>query len=161
MKIKKQGNFLVAFKEESDNVLPNMNKAISVGESLGKISLRTGKFVGNTVSLIPLNDEYDRIKTASKTPLPYGRMKAHALKTFDELLDNARELLISISFNNLIELQAEGVTFSMIDPFSDSELSDVISIKDGNIVLENGSEVSVNDVTNVNDLIGLLGVIDE
>lgn len=92
----------------------------------------------------------------------YLKRKDKALKIFDDLLNETRDLVRMISKNNKIELQANGVTFSMIDPFADyGELSDVISIEDGVISLENGSEVGVNDVTNVTDLIGLLDVIEE
>ena len=83
------------------------------------------------------------------------------LGRFNDLLKNTRQLLVDITKGEKIELQANGVTFVMIDPFSDeTELSDVISIEDGVIELENGTTANVTDVTNLTDLIGLLDVIE-
>jgi hypothetical protein len=63
MKIKKQGNFFVAYKEEIDNQLPNMNPKIENGDSLGKINIKTGKFVGNTVCMLQLNEHLETMRT--------------------------------------------------------------------------------------------------
>jgi hypothetical protein len=58
MKIKKKGNMLVAYRDENDvdSIDTGMNQQIKVGDSLGKISIKTGKFTGNTVCLIALNN---------------------------------------------------------------------------------------------------------
>ncbi|MDP2692755.1 MAG: hypothetical protein Q8O88_03910 [bacterium] len=92
----------------------------------------------------------------------YQKKKDKAVKDFYKLLNEARKLVKNISKNNKIELEANGVTFVMIDPFDDDGfLSDVVSVENGDIELENGSIVNVNDVTNLTDLIGLLETIDE
>lgn len=61
MKIKKQKNFLIAFAEEGDN-----EGRSAIGDSLGKININTGKFVGNTCCLIQLNYALDEFNEASK-----------------------------------------------------------------------------------------------
>ena len=91
----------------------------------------------------------------------YKTRKEEIVNGFYELLEKSRETIKEISSGRTIEFQRNGVTFSMIDPFSDIELSDVIEIKGGLIILENGTEVDVDDITNLTDLIGLLNCVDE
>ena len=93
-------------------------------------------------------------------PRLYQSEKNKTVGKFYELLKDARELLVEVSTGNKIELQKNGVTFSMIDPFGDGELSDVLSIQEGAIELENGTNAHVSDVTNLTDLIGLIETID-
>ena len=90
----------------------------------------------------------------------FASLKANVLQKFDILLDEARNYLAEISKDHKIELQ---VDIAIIDPFGDDggELSNVISIENGNIELENGTVAKVVDVTNLTDLIGLIDVIDE
>ena len=92
----------------------------------------------------------------------YQKQKENINQQFQNLLTDARGLLCKISCNNKIELQANGVTVSMIDPYGDGgEESDVISLSDGEIELENGSKFYVEEVTNLTDLNWLLAAIDE
>ncbi len=56
MKIKKKGNFFVAHRDATDT---NLDPRIKVGDSLGKISIETGKFVGNTACLIALTEKHE------------------------------------------------------------------------------------------------------
>lgn len=92
----------------------------------------------------------------------YSERKSNVVAVFYNALDESRKLIADISSNNRIELRANGVTFSMIDPFGDEiELSDVISVENGVIELENGTEADVNDFSNLTDLIGLIEVIEE
>ena len=58
MIIKKKGNFYVAYRDVNDIDTicgVGMNSQIKVGDSLGKISIKTGKFTGNTVCLVLLS----------------------------------------------------------------------------------------------------------
>lgn len=58
MKILKKGNYFVAYRDKNDVNTPDgvgMNDRIKIGDSLGKINIKTGKFIGNTISLLPLN----------------------------------------------------------------------------------------------------------
>lgn len=92
----------------------------------------------------------------------YSERKSNVVAVFYNALDEARKLLADISSNNKIELQANGVTFVMIDPMGDDcELSDVISIENGIVELENGTTADVQDFTNLTDLIGLIETIEE
>ena len=59
MKILKKGQTLVAYRDETDTEL---NHQIKVGDSLGRISIKTGKFMGNTAALIPLNEALEQLK---------------------------------------------------------------------------------------------------
>jgi len=79
--------------------------------------------------------------------------------SFNNLLDNARELINDISKDKKIELNGEDFAFKLIDPLSDNDLADVVSIENGNILLDNGTEANVKDFTNLTDLVGLLETI--
>lgn len=62
MKIKKKGNYFVAYRDENDINTPDgvgMNSRIKIGDSLGKINIKTGRFIGNTVCLIELSMHRD------------------------------------------------------------------------------------------------------
>jgi len=57
MKIKKKGNKLIAYRDENDvNSIGGVGitSKIKVGDSLGSINLKTGKFVGNAICLLKL-----------------------------------------------------------------------------------------------------------
>lgn len=47
MKIKKKGNYFVAYRDEDDWRNSMLNDQIMIGDSLGKINIKTGKFIGN------------------------------------------------------------------------------------------------------------------
>jgi len=64
MKIKLRKNLLVAFAEAGDN-----EGRSQVGDSLGHININTGKFVGNTCCLIPLNEALDKINEKKEDKL--------------------------------------------------------------------------------------------
>lgn len=92
----------------------------------------------------------------------YSERKSNVVAVFYNALDEARKLIADISSNNRINLRANGVTFSMIDPFGDEiELSEVIRVQNGIIELENGTLSDVNGFSNLTDLIGLIEVIEE
>lgn len=55
MKILKKGNKFVAYRDEHDKG-ERFYDRIKVGDSLGQISITTGRFAGNTVCLIELNN---------------------------------------------------------------------------------------------------------
>jgi len=60
MKVKKRGNKLVAVRCENDvNTTDGcgMNSKIAVGDTLGSINIKTGKFTGNTYALVFLEKE--------------------------------------------------------------------------------------------------------
>lgn len=62
MKILKKGNYFVAYRDENDVNTPDgvgMNDRIKIGESLGRISIKTEKFVGNTICFIELSRHLD------------------------------------------------------------------------------------------------------
>lgn len=59
MKIKKRENTFAAYRDENDANGNNMDSRIKVGDSLGSISIKTGKFVGNTVCFYELNTHRD------------------------------------------------------------------------------------------------------
>ena len=91
----------------------------------------------------------------------FQKQKENINQQFQTLLTDARGLLYKISKNNEIEFQANGVTVSMIDPYSDGEESDILTLNNGEIELENGSKFYVDEVTNLTDLNWLLAAIDE
>lgn len=53
MKIKKKNGQFVAYCDSNDNL---KNSKIQIGDSLGSISISTGKFIGNTVCLNKLSE---------------------------------------------------------------------------------------------------------
>lgn len=55
MKILKKGNKFVAYRDENDNG-ERFHDGIKVGDSLGQISITTGKFSGNTICLVELSN---------------------------------------------------------------------------------------------------------
>lgn len=62
MKILKKGNYFVAYRDKHDVNTPDgvgMNDQIKIGDSLGKINIKTEKFVGNTIAYIPLSNQLD------------------------------------------------------------------------------------------------------
>lgn len=74
MKVLKKGNKLVAVRCEKDvNTADGcgMNKNIKVGDSLGSINIKTGRFEGNTHAMSFLNEElglfkYRKVEDAKK-----------------------------------------------------------------------------------------------
>ena len=54
MKIKKKGNKFVAYRDENDKG-ELFHDGIKIGDSLGQISITTGRFSGNTICLVELN----------------------------------------------------------------------------------------------------------
>lgn len=94
--------------------------------------------------------------------MKYQQKKEKAINSFIKLLEESRNLIREISKGRTIELAKNGVTFVMIDPFDDDGfMSDVEKVEDGTIFLVSGSEVGVDDIMNLTDLIGLLETIDE
>ncbi len=62
MKITRQGKMFVAKRDKNDVDSPDgvgMNSRIKVGNSLGRINIKTGTFVGNTVCLVELTSHRD------------------------------------------------------------------------------------------------------
>jgi len=59
MKILKKNNSFVAYRDKLDLNVGGINHRIKVGDELGRISIKTGKFVGNTVCLVELQNKRD------------------------------------------------------------------------------------------------------
>jgi hypothetical protein len=59
MKIKRKGDKLYAYRDEND--VEGFNPRIKVGAELGFINIRTKKFTGNTVCLVELHKEAEKI----------------------------------------------------------------------------------------------------
>jgi hypothetical protein len=61
MKIKKKGNYFVAYRDEDDLNNSMLNDKILIGDSLGKVSIKTGKFIGNTACIKVLTDYWKEV----------------------------------------------------------------------------------------------------
>lgn len=88
MKIKKVANKLIAYAEKGDN-----EGRSAVGESLGSINIKTGKFNGNTCCLIPLNEALDKLKAEKKTKVVYVLVRVE-LESAKEITDDDVELFV-------------------------------------------------------------------
>ncbi len=62
MKILKKGQKFVAYRDETDWNNSMLNSRIEVGDSLGQISITTGKFVGNTACLRVLSAHLEEFR---------------------------------------------------------------------------------------------------
>lgn len=102
MIIKKKGNLLVAFAEQGDN-----EGRTKVGDSLGQISLKTGKFTGNTCSRIKLQEEYNKINPEEKLEKLIERVIELIRKDINNDWDAISELLKSCPKKNLIAFLPE------------------------------------------------------
>jgi hypothetical protein len=71
MKIKKKGNQFIAYCDENDNFVGvELRSPIKVGNWLGQISIKTGRFVGNTICASLLHkhlDDYEKLNGAYKS----------------------------------------------------------------------------------------------
>ncbi len=109
MKIKKKGKMFVAYRDEHDTG-KDFSDGIKVGDSLGQISITTGRFCGNTVCLVLLSNHLDEY-------LKPQQEKYEEL--IDEVIDNIKkdveagdltvldELLRMIPTRNLIQSLGE------------------------------------------------------
>lgn len=99
MKIKKRGNLLVAFAEQGDN-----EGRTKVGDKLGQISLKTGKFTGNTCSMLKLQEEYNKINPESRKQKLVDEVIKELKKSL-EMGDETTldELLHMIPVSNLVQ----------------------------------------------------------
>jgi hypothetical protein len=83
-------------------------------------------------------------------------------KNFWDCLEQARQFIRDVSENNKIEFMDNGVTVVVIDCYSDdNDISEVDFIENGVIVLENGTEMKVSEVSNLTDLVTIIEAIDE
>lgn len=102
MIIKKKGNYLIAYAEQGDN-----EGRSQVGDSLGKISLKTGKFTGNTCCMIKLQEEYDKVSPEEKLEKLIERVIELIRKDINNDWDAISELLKSCPKKNLIAFLPE------------------------------------------------------
>jgi len=117
MKINKKGEYFVAYRDENDLDSPNtgMNPKIKVGDSLGKMNIKTGRFIGNTVCLIELSiyrDNFNRDKLVKNKEEKYELLIDEVIKNIKSDIENGDEtvldeLLRMIPKKNLIESLAE------------------------------------------------------
>lgn len=69
MKILKKGNYFIAYRDKNDVNTPDgvgMNDRIHIGNKLGSINIKTGKFIGNTIALIPLSKHLENNPSRTK-----------------------------------------------------------------------------------------------
>ncbi len=102
MIIKKKGNLLIAFAEEGDN-----EGRSKVGDKLGQVSLKTGKFTGNTCSMLKLREEYDKISPEGKLEKLVDRVIEQIRNDINHDWDAISELLKSCPKKNLIAFLPE------------------------------------------------------
>ncbi len=90
MKILKKGNYFVAYRDENDKNTPDgvgMNDRIKIGDSLGKINIKSEKFIGNTISLLPLSAHLEKHKFNQKRKRVWNVM---LIDSDDEQIDQTQ-----------------------------------------------------------------------
>lgn len=124
MKIKKKGDYFIAYRDENDldtSQGGEMNPRIKVGDSLGDINIKTGRFKGNTVCLVELDKHRDEFLKPQKDK-------------YEELINEVIDSIKSDVANGDVTVLDELLRFipkrNLIQSLSEERWSEFDEIKD-------------------------------